>query len=595
MTRGGEARRLATLVLALVGGAILAHVITSIGCSRLAGTLSGAAPIVAALVLLELLALLADTAGARTLQGGTRASSLREGAIAYLVAQLAPGAHGSGEVARALQAAPRLGPARAGRTALALHGAHLVGVTVAALSALACLEGGGTLAVALVGVASWSAALALLVLVGLVVSPRALAWLSDRVGLPRSDEAGLSRATADGAAPDARAHAIAFGWVLAARLVHVAQAWLALALVTGAPSLSRAAAVEALQLVAGAAGDAVPAQVGVVEATFESFAQHVSADVTLAVGVALCLRLARVLTVTTLALAVAAHGRAKAHASVPALLVLLALVPARARADEVGSPPTHQRIDVVLRQRAVVALAPLGLEHLLSVGVRLRWDDGRDPWLAGTHLELGAIAQSSPVDAIVGAYTSFSPWAFLTLRAEVTSISAWAIGELGEGFIPLETQGSPVDGRGDGATGLRVRGEATLAFAIDLGPVRPILHAQLGAELEDLGAQPFHWSARHDRVLARRAWMFTSLVHLLAEVHLAPRLELRLGAFDDVRAAPGGPTSHVLGPAAMVVIGLDDPVIDEVAVLARAGVHLDDTTRNEEWTSLLALFATYTP
>jgi hypothetical protein len=561
------------------------------------GTLSGAAPIVGALVVFEGLALLADTTAARTLQGGTRVSSLRTGVIAYLVAQLAPGAHGSGEVARALQVAPELGPARAARTALALHGAHLAGVAVTALIALTLLEveGGGALVLALVGVASWSAALALLVLVGLVLSPRAFAWLSNRAGLPRGDEADLSRTTADRTAPDARAHAVAFGWVLAARLVHVAQAWLALVLVTGTPSVPRAAAVEALQLVAGAAGDAVPAQVGVIEATFESFAQHVSDDVTLAVGLALCLRLARVLTVMGLALALAAHGRTTVRASVSSLLVLLALMPTVARANEVTSPPTHQRIDVVLRQRAVIALAPLGLEHLLSIGVRLRWDDGRDPWLAGTHLELGSIAQSSPVDAIVGAYTSFSPWAFLTLRAEVTSISAWAIGELGAGFIPLETQGSPVDGRGDRATGLRVRGEATLAFAIELGPVRPILHAQLGAELEDLGAQPFHWSARHDRVLARRAWMFTSLLHLLAEVHLAPALELRLGAFDDLRAAPGGSTSHVLGPAAMVVVGLDDPVIDEVAVLARAGVHLDETTRNEEWTSLLALFATYTP
>jgi hypothetical protein len=45
----------------------------------------------------------------------------------------------------------------------------------------------------------------------------------------------------------------------------------------------------------------------------------------------------------------------------------------------------------------------------------------------------------------------------------------------------------------------------------------------------------------------------------------------------------------------MLVIAVEDPVLDELTVLVRAGVRLDETARADEWTSLLALFAQYTP
>jgi hypothetical protein len=473
-------RRALPLVLAIAGAAFLACVIADLGPRALWVTLSSAAPAIVALTIFEALAMLCDTAAARALHGAAPRplDDLSSGAIAYATSQLAPGAHGSGEIARALRVAARVGHARAARSALTLHAAHLVGVALAALLC-ACLldDDGGGLALALVGVASWNAALATFLGVALLASPRALAWLARR--------SGLSIAAEPTSVLTPRACLSALAWKLSARGLHLGQAWLAARLLLARRAPSAGAAVEGLQLVAGAAADAVPAQLGVLEATFETFAAHLG-DVGLAVAVALGLRLARVLWLLVLGAvalglrcATQRAARTRLRALAAAILATsLASPHARAQADERAAP--HERIDVVLRQRGVVALEPFGLEHLLSVALRLRWDDGRDPLLVGTHLEVGALAQTSPIDAIVGAYASYSPWAFLTLRAEATSISAWAIGELGEGFTPLDSADAPVRLQGDRASGVRVRAEATLALAVDLGSVRPILHAQLG-------------------------------------------------------------------------------------------------------------------
>ncbi len=267
-----------------------------------------------------------------------------------------------------------------------------------------------------------------------------------------------------------------------------------------------------------------------------------------------------------------------------------------ARADEPEGSDAPFRTDAVVHQRLAVAIEPMGVELATALAWRLRWDDGTDPLSAGTHLELGAIAYVSPADAITGGYVSFSPWAFLTLRAELTSLSAWPLGELGAGFSPVENEAASAPGVGAPAFGVRASLTATLALAVQIDRFRPILHVQLGADFEELGEQPFHFSARHDRVLARQDWMLTSAAHLFLETRVDPTLALRLGAFDDVRAVPrSGHVSHVVGPAAMLVLERLDTHVPELSVLVRAGAHVDETAREGAWTGLIALFARYEP
>lgn len=269
-------------------------------------------------------------------------------------------------------------------------------------------------------------------------------------------------------------------------------------------------------------------------------------------------------------------------------LAITLACPLLARADDAPDLST----DAVVHQRVAIAIEPFGLEHFAALAFRLRWDDGTDPLMAGTHLELGALAYVSPVDAITGAYVSFSPWAFLTLRAELASLTAWSLGELGNGFAPVGDTETPTER----ALGLRARLETTLALAVQIDRFRPILHVTLGADFEQIGDQDLHFSARHDRVLARQDWMLTSAAHAFLEVRVDRSLALRLGAFDDVRATPRtGEISNVVGPAAMLVAERVDTHVPELSVLVRAGVHADDLSRAGAWTGLAVLFLRYEP
>ncbi len=271
------------------------------------------------------------------------------------------------------------------------------------------------------------------------------------------------------------------------------------------------------------------------------------------------------------------------------LMGLTLLFTSSARAQDTE----HLRTDAVVHQRVAVAIEPFGLEHFAALALRTRWDDGTDPLLAGTHLELGALAYVSPIDAITGAYLSFSPWAFLTFRAELTSLATWSLGDLGGGFTPIE---NGVRAPATQAFGLRARLETTLAIAVQLDRLRPILHATMGADFEQVGEEEQHHSARHDRVLARQDWMITSAVHAFLEIRVDPTLALRLGAFDDVRATPRtGETSHVVGPAAMLVLDRPDTHVAELSVLVRAGAHADEMPRSGAWTALAVLFVRYEP
>lgn len=255
--------------------------------------------------------------------------------------------------------------------------------------------------------------------------------------------------------------------------------------------------------------------------------------------------------------------------------------------------PTAGELSLVMQQRIGVAIAPTGAEHWLATGLSLSLDDG-DPLRSGAHVAAGLTTSISPVDLLSGAYVSIAPFAFLSVRAEVQAMSSWSIDPSIVGYAPQASESATFSGAGPAALGLRAALGTTLAMAVQLGPVRPILHVQLGAAYERMGDAPFRWSARHARLLARDDWLLSATTHLFLELRLEPHVALRLGAFDDVGAvARAGPLTHVLGPAAMLVLERLDPHVPELSVIVRSGARLDETPQAGSWTAVIAVIAGY--
>jgi len=288
-------------VLALgIGLATLTHVVSTVGFTALLEVVLGAGSLALGLALLELAMIGLEALAARTLVQSSGPTAARGAIAAYALAQLMPGGRVVGELARATHIGAERGPGRATHAAVVVHGAHVTCVAcVLAMGAL-LLDENGALSALLAAAAGWNFVLAV-IFVAAPRSVRLMSLLARRLGVsvPTDEPPTWSRW--------ARASAL----VAAARVVHIAQAAFAVWLVTRGRDAPGALAAESLQLLAGAAGDAVPGQAGVLEATFHSFASVVSpADVSLAVGVALLLRASRLGLLAPLAVGYWAAGLA---------------------------------------------------------------------------------------------------------------------------------------------------------------------------------------------------------------------------------------------------------------------------------------------
>lgn len=264
------------------------------------------------------------------------------------------------------------------------------------------------------------------------------------------------------------------------------------------------------------------------------------------------------------------------------------------------APSTASAQRGVAHQRLVGLLNPSGAEHMVAVGARWPIGDPAALLFQDAHVELGAINYTSPIDSITAAYLEVSPLAFLVLRAQVGGHVMWPLPLNGAGFYPVEGYGADVrpsrlpGGRGQKAAGSHLRLGATLQGAVQLGPLRPILWTQLVLEHRRLGEQAFYYSPRDDAVLRREDWLLTSSSMLLLEVRLEPGVDLRLGAYDDLRVVPGsGQLSNVAGPAVLLSLARPDPRVAELLLLVRVAAYTHHRDRAGQWTAQAGAIVRY--
>lgn len=282
---------LGQLLATTIASAAFVYVVSSVGVSRLFDTVARAGWGFLAIVALEAVALAFDTFAAKTLSRTSWPTAIRGATAAHVACQLLPGGRVSGELARVHQARHDVGIGRAAHASLFLQATHVASTVAALALALAVLEEPPAFLALASGVLAWNAGLAC-VLFAAPRSASALATIARRLG---ADVLVLHRV-------EGRARASILG--VLARSAHVAQAALAVSLLIGRFDLEGGAAAETLQILAGSAGDAVPGQIGVLEATFDAFAATIDAsDLHAAVGVALLLRTARLVLLAPLGLA----------------------------------------------------------------------------------------------------------------------------------------------------------------------------------------------------------------------------------------------------------------------------------------------------
>lgn len=282
---------LARGAITLTGLIAFVYVVASVGAGRLLDVAARAGAGILVLVALELAIVGLDAHAAQILAASSARSTLRGAIASYATALLVPGGRVAGEIARVEQVREEAGLGRAVHASLVIQAAHVASTVVALVVALLWVPLPASLVAIASGVAAWNAGLTI-VLFATPRSSRAITKLAARVGVE-----GLRLASVEG-----RVRAITA--VLSGRGVHWLQAAVAMALVTGRLDAGAGAIAECLQILAGAAGDAIPGQVGVLEAGFDTYGGLFDAhDLGAGVAIALLLRASRLALLGPLGLA----------------------------------------------------------------------------------------------------------------------------------------------------------------------------------------------------------------------------------------------------------------------------------------------------
>ncbi|MGE0785576.1 MAG: hypothetical protein AB7S26_07800 [Sandaracinaceae bacterium] len=277
--------------------------------------------------------------------------------------------------------------------------------------------------------------------------------------------------------------------------------------------------------------------------------------------------------------------------------ILVALLPLPLLALGTASV-TRAQVRPVVNERVAALIEPMGIEHMVGIGARESWGDGRDMLFGHSYAEVGLVNHTSPIYSMTGGYFEVSPIAFMIVRAHMLEVEVWPIGLDGAGYFPSDNGARPsLEGATAGATsgGLSASLSVVLQGAVDIGDVRAILWNETSAEYYRLGEAPYHYSARHAFVLAQDDVILGNWAMALAELHLSTNVALRLGAYDDVRAVPrSGALNHQIGGVAMLEIERPVPEIADVTILARVGGYLErDGAAAGDVTALLAVMARY--
>jgi len=243
-----------------------------------------------------------------------------------------------------------------------------------------------------------------------------------------------------------------------------------------------------------------------------------------------------------------------------------------------ASPASAQRrLDLVVHQRVVGLIEPMGAEHSIRIGMRGPLGDPRELLFTGAHVEVGAVNYTSPIDSITGGYLEVSPIALLILRAELTATAMWPIGMDGAGYYDAESYSAANDlraERGRHASGWNFLVSATLQGAVPIGPLRLLMVDELTLEHVTLGDADFHFDPRRDAVLAKQDWVLGNRAMLLLEANVEGSL-LRFGAYHDLRSVPRS-ESLATQLGGMVALAVDaGPSVPEVMPFLRMGAYLD--------------------
>ncbi len=263
-----------------------------------------------------------------------------------------------------------------------------------------------------------------------------------------------------------------------------------------------------------------------------------------------------------------------------------------------SAAPAQAQPRLVLHERLVGVVNPMGGEHMLAAGARLELGDGSDLLTQGTYAEIAAVNYLSPIYSMSGGYVEVSPLAFLVLRAQLTSVDVWSIGMPGAGYYGSDNGAVPslAPDAGGEAHGFSALGAATLQMAFPIDDARLILWDELSVEHLGLGDAPYHFSARHDAVLARHDQIFGSHAMALLEIPLPDRWSLRLGAYDELRVIPrSGWLSNQVG--GMVMLAGDRPldVIGSITPFVRVGAYTHHERRAGEVAVLLGAMIRWEP
>jgi hypothetical protein len=298
MSRGSVLRgRIGRIVLALVGLGLIALVIHRTGPTTLWAAITRASIYFPVVIVLELAIVACELRSLRILYGMAaeripRGQLFRAGLVGYAVAGLMPIGRAVGEAAKARLLSPYVGGPAATAAAIRFEGVLLTAnASVSVLSAIAALllEHSRVLVGAIAINAAVTGTLGLTLLYG-GRNSRIGSWIGRRfptTGTFGSQVDARIRARSPGSPA-------AIGWALGGRAIQAMQLGVLLLVLGGGTTLTRSLAAEGVNLIAGAAGDFIPSQVGAIEASFAGFAPVLSLSPGDAVAIPLLVHLGQV-------------------------------------------------------------------------------------------------------------------------------------------------------------------------------------------------------------------------------------------------------------------------------------------------------------
>jgi hypothetical protein len=177
----------------------------------------------------------------------------------------------------------------------------------------------------------------------------------------------------------------------------------------------------------------------------------------------------------------------------------------------------------------------------------------------------------------------------------------WPLGLEGAGYYPMPSYAATFENEdvpaaaGQAAGGWNVRLISVLRGVLSLGPITLSAYETFFADWQEVGWSDFYLNVRHDLVSARADWVLGNEASLLVGLPVEGGPEIRIGAYDALRFAPGNPGTghlvHQLGGIVMLVWERPLPGIDALSIFVRLGGYTHHAIRTDEAGTLGAISA----